>query len=339
MNELPQPLPFRRSFASGHEDSETPDDLQAAGIAAQGGARDGAEPDAVVPSVRLSPKLLGLAALAGAVAAAAVVAVVAGLGLTGRDDPRLAVLQQRNAELAQLVQGLTDKMRALETGFVAADAAGAKLSARLQEHGAALGTVKADLEQLVAASRQSRDEQAGVSAPALFGVAVVQLRDALEAGRPFVWELVNLRGIAGTAPTLLAQLNRLAPLATEGVPTDEQLAVGLQVLKASDSLSGRASLLNTGVQAFTRVFGNATSAVPGVADPQLLQRAAVRLSAGDYDGTMRDLAALRGPVAREARTMIDGAQRRATAQDAVEFLSNAARDGLQQQMRASMKAP
>lgn len=336
MNELPPPKSFRRTFASGQEENGMSADLPAAvGRAPDDPARDRVAPEA---PARISARILGLGALAGTVAAAAVVAV-AGLVLVGQDDPRLAVLQHRNVVLAQQVQGLTDKVRALETGFVAADAASGRLNARLQEHGAELRAVQASLEQLITASRQRIEEQAGVSAPALFGVAVVQLRRAIEAGRPFAWELVNLRGITGTAPSLVAQLNRLAPLAADGVPTDEQLALGLQALRMNEGLSGRASLLSAGMQAFIRVFGNAPPDAPGTSDPQLLQRAALRLSAGDYSSTLQDLVALRGPAADEARGMIEGAQRRATAQDAVDLLSMAARDTLQHQMRAALKAP
>lgn len=346
MNEVPPLSSFRRSSSSGdaslavrgEPDDRRPDFLN------DDNARTSTDLDAPGnPQLQagLRPlKSIGVAALSGAVAAVLVVAVAAVLtGFIGRDDPRLAQLTVRNAALARDVQGLTDKLRTLDTGFVVAGETGDRIAARQQLDGAQITTIRASLDQLIAQNRRDRDELAGVSVPALFGVAVVQLRNAIAAGKPFAWELVNLRGIAGSTPALLAQINRLAPLASEGVPGDEELAIAVRALNFNDALTGRSSLIATGVDAFTRVFGNAAATSAATFNQQLLARASIRLSAGDYAGTTSDLAALRGSASGAARAVVDGARQRATAQDAVEILSIAARDGLQQQVRAVLQAP
>lgn len=346
MNEVPPLSPYRRSTSPGEVNLDVrgePRDGRA-DFLTDDNARTSTDMDAParahVPAGLRSLKITGVAALSGAIAAVVVVGIAAGLaGFTGRDDPRLAQITLRNADLTRDVQALTDKVRTLETGLVVSGDAGDRIAARQQADGSQINTIKASLDQLIAESRRNRDELAGVSAPALFGVAVVQLRNAITAGKPFAWELVNLRGIAGSAPAMLAQINRLAPLASEGVPSDEELSIAVRALNFNDALTGRSSLIATGMDAFTRVFGNAPATSMATFNQQLLARAALRLSAGDYTGATNDLAALRGSATGAARAVVDGARQRATAQDAVDILSIAARDGLQQQVRAVLQAP
>ena len=346
MNEVPPLSQFRRSVSAVDANVDMhgePHDGQR-DFLTDDNARTSTDMDApirtLMPAGLRSLKIPGVAALSGAVAAVVVVGIAAGLtGFTGREDPRLAQLTVRNADLTRDVQALTDKLRTLETGFVVSGETSDRIGARQQADGAQLTTIKASLDQLIAQNQRNRDELAGVSVPALFGVAVVQLRNAITAGKPFAWELVNVRGIAGSTPALLAQINRLAPLATEGVPGDDELAISVGALNFNDALTGRSSLIATGMDAFTRVFGNASATSAATVNQQLLARASIRLSAGDYAGATSDLAALRGSAAGAARAVVDGARQRATAQDAVDILSNAARDGLQQQVRAALQAP
>ena len=346
MNEVPPLLSYRRLTPAGEVDIGArgePHDRRD-DFLTDANARTSTDSDGPIgrslPAVMRPRKVTALAAASGAVAALVVVGIAVGIaGFIGRDDPRLAQLALRNADLSRDVQALTDKLRSIETGFVAAGEASDRIVVRQQADGAQINTIKASLGQLIEQNRSDRDSLAGVSAPALFGVAVVQLRSAITAGRPFAWELVNLRGIAGTAPAMLVQINRLAPLATEGVPGDEELAVAIRALNFNDALTGRSSLIASGMDAFTRVFGNAAVAPLASINQQLLARAGLRLSAGDYTGATNDLAALRGPAAGAARVVVDGARQRATAQDAVEILSTAARDGLQNQVRTVLQAP
>ena len=281
---------------------------------------------------------MALPALAGAVVACFV--TVGGIAwLAGRDDPRLLQLTERNADLARQLHVHNDKLRLLETGSVAAGEVSDRLASGLTAQDAKISAVKATMDQIMAFSQLGRDEQAGISVPGLFAVAVLQLRDAVKAGRTFEWELVNLRGIAGQDVATLAQINRLAPLAANGVATDGQLVDDLRALNQAETQSGRASLLAAGIDTFARVLRNVLTSVAPTANPQLVTRASSRLEAGDYGGMARELAALSGAAARDARALVEATQRRAVAEDAVEILAAGAREGLRQQMRSSMSAP
>jgi hypothetical protein len=343
MNVLPSPLPFRGSFPAGRSDSGMQEDASAAVRTSTSDSESATDADAgvkragnAVPT-QLSLKLVGLAALAGAMASAAVIVIAGGLwNFAGRDDPRLPQLVNRTADLAQQVQGLTDKIRMLETEGVAAGETADRLDGRLQADRSDIAAIKVALEQLAAFNRLSRDVQAGVAAPALFGVATLQLRDAVDAGRRFDWELVNLRGIAGSDPAVLAMLDRLAPLALTGVATSEQLGRSLAALALSENRRSGSSLLTAGFDVVSQVIGSARTASSATPNPQLLARASLRLMAGNLAGSAEDLQALSGRTAQEARPLIAAAQEAATAHDAVQTVVAAARNGLQKQLRAAV---
>jgi TolA-binding protein len=282
-------------------------------------------------------KVVALAALAGAVAAAMVFVMFGGvMSLAGREDPRLAQLASRSADLAQQIQTLSEKIRTLDTEHVAIAEAGDRLDGQLTSDRSDIAAIKTSLQQLTELNRLSRDEQAGVVAPALFGVALVQLRDSIAAGRAFDWELVNVRGIVGRDPALLAQLERLAPLAAGGVQTKAQLARGLDGLTLAENQANQSSVLSTGLAVVTRVLGTAPKSAPATANPQFLVRASVRLTAGDFGGAAQDLSALVGPNASSARPLIEALKSRAVAQNAIETLQKAARAELQTQLRSSV---
>jgi hypothetical protein len=170
------------------------------------------------------------------------------------------------------------------------------------------------------------------------GVAVVQLRDRLEAGLPFDWELVNLRGIAGSDPALLTELDRLAALAKTGVVTQQQLVYGLQNLVARDGSA--ASLLQTGMLVASRVLGPKLIEPPSGDYPVLL-RAEARLAAGDLANFLRQMQALSAPTAAAAKPLVAAARQRLDALQAVQTLQRAARGGLESQLRsvAAVTAP
>ncbi len=344
MNELPP----RRSSRHGHSDASvdhavsTDDGMSQHDFTSMADVESENRADAALPrgtdSARLPLKAVILAALVGTAAASAVFGGAL-IWIIGQEDPRLGQLAHRNADLTLQVRELADKLRILETGHVASEETSNKLAAALVANGGEIRVVKSSLDQLVAQTRLSSDEKAGVSAPALFGVAVLQLREAVQVGRRFDWELVNLRGIVGDDAALLAQITLLAPMAMNGVPTDQQLADDLRMVAARANPSGTALLLTTGINAFSRVFRNAPANVSASTNSRLLGEASSRLAESDYVGATRNLAALSGSVAWDARDLVEASRRRATAQNAVDILSRAAREGLEKQMRAAMLSP
>ncbi len=296
-----------------------------------------------------SGRVIGLAVLAGALAAAVVVLAAREL-LPPRpfDDPRLAQLVHQSGALSEQLQALTQKFRTLETEGVATASTADALSAQLAIQHTELGELTGTVQRVASGYDSDADGRRSGATAALFGVAVVQLRDAIELGRPFDWELVDLRGIAGHDPKLLRELYRLAPLASSGVPAAEQIRQGLQVLMQAEAQRSAPGIVQAGLDIVGRVFGPTLASASGNANPSgtnqanvnpaLLQQAALSLDQDDAAGTLQALRALTGDSATAARLLTTAAEKRAVALDATAVLQDAARRRLQTQLRSATAA-
>jgi hypothetical protein len=339
MNFLPTPIPFKRhdpDAASGAapEISAIPEADRTS--VADPDPIEALEPD-LAPAVAATPlRLFGFAALSGAVAASVVVLVVSVFPLRSNQDPRTLQLLHDLTDLTARVQTLADRTRTVETEDVAASQTIGAIDHRLSSTTDELNAIRTALGTLTADQQQRRDAMAGINAPALFGVAAVQLRDRIEAGLPFDWELVDLRGIVGGDPGLLAELDRLAPMSITGVVTQQRLNDAMQVLLTRDG--PRSSLVQASLGVVSRVLGP-DLITPPAADAQLLGLAAARLSVGDLPNFVRLMQGLNGPTALAARPVLLAARQRMIALDAVQRLLGAARSGLQAQLRLVSTPP
>jgi hypothetical protein len=219
----------------------------------------------------------------------------------------------------------------LETEGVASSLTVGALDKRTTATNGELDAIRSALGVMAAEQQRSRDTLAGVNAPALFGVAAVQLRDRIEAGLPFDWELVNLRGIVGNDAALLAELDKLTPMAGGGIVTQQRLLEAMQALVSREGDSS--SLMQVGIGVASRVFGSNVVAPPGN-DPQILSRASARLNAGDLPNFVREMQGLSAPTASVARPLVVATQRRMVALGAAQALLRVARTGLQTQLRS-----
>jgi hypothetical protein len=264
--------------------------------------------------------------LAGTLAAAAVVLAARTL-LPPTPRALLAAEQQAHAmaDLTEAQQALAQRLRTLETEGVAAARTEAALAADGRAVHGDIAAMQATLARLNAAAAEGSGRGR---------LAVVQLHDAVEAGRPFDWELVNVRGIVPPAPALLAALDRLAPLAAAGVPTGAQLAEGLRTLALIDDQRRALPLVGNGIELFGRALVPALLPAPD-ANPALLTRASALLDAGDMAGTLGALRRVDGATAETARPLVAGAEKRAAAEAAVRTLLDGARDGLRTQLRTA----
>jgi hypothetical protein len=285
-------------------------------------------------------RIVGMAVLAGALAAAIVV-LAARQWLPPRpfDDPRLAQLAHEAGESAEQLATLTQKLRILETEGVAGAEATATFAAQLAGQRGELGAMKATVQRVADASANDADGQRSGATAALFGVAAVQLRDAIEQGRPFDWELVDVRGIAGHDARLLRELYRLAPMAAGGVPTATQIRQGLQALSLAEFQRGAPGIVQAGLDIVGRTFGPTLISAPANPTPALLLQAALLLERGDSAGTARALRTLTGDSAIAARPVAEAAEKRAIALDATKILLDAARGRLQSQLRSAAVVP
>lgn len=218
-------------------------------------------------------------------------------------DPRLDRIPSIEADIARLDEARTvlaarvDALDALADAPARLDALATKLSdlgARID----ALGTARA------AASKDA-------GADALRAVAILQLRDAILAGRPFESELETARALtpndtgAGTS-AWSAALDALAPHAAAGVPALAALrasfpAVARAILAAPTSAASgdwvAGALRRISALVTVRPAGPVEGTEPGA----IVARAEARLADGDLAGAVAELDALDGPPAAAAK--------------------------------------
>ena len=279
-------------------------------------------------------RIVGIAAAAGVLAALAVaLAERFAIPPPRPEAARLEQVAHATSDLTDALQVQREKVRALENESVAATEATAQLDGRLKAERSDLATAQAMLARL-AADLTVNGGQSGLSVAALFGVAVAQLRDAINAGRRFDWELVNVRGIVPDTPDLLSALDRLAPMAG-GVPTEEQLASSLSTLMQIEAPRGsEIPLVGRGIELVGRILGP-TLGRPVAPDPELLARAAALLGRGDLAGSLVLLRSVDGDLAVAVRPLVAAAEKRADALAAVRILLDAARDRLSAQLKVA----
>jgi hypothetical protein len=283
----------------------------------------------------IPPRLYILSSLSGALAAVIVVSLVAMFLLRTHDDTRLVQMTHDAEDLSAHVQSLTDKIRTLETESVVTGQTTDTLGEQVKSSASEVNAIKAALTALVAEQQRASGAVGLVNAPALLGVAVVQLRDRIETGLPFEWELVDVRGIVGEQPLLVAETGRLLPMAKSGVVTQERLQSAMRGFSARDG-SG-VSYVQAGLSAVGRALGS-NLVSPATNDTQVLARAQARLTAGDLLNFVREIQGLSHPTAEAARPLVEAVKQRLVAQQAVQSLLQAARTGLQGQLRAAADA-
>lgn len=309
--------PADATLAQHDADAASPDDA---------GAVSGAGGSGVL-------RIAGISLVVGTLAAVGVLfAGRAWLAPPPREAVQLHQMEHATTDLTDAQQAMVQKLRTLETESVATADSVAALDARLRAQAAATTTLQAAVAKLVAEGN-GPGGRATLAVAALFGVAAVQLHDAVEAGRPYDWELVNLRGIVTGPPVVLAALDRLAPFAATGVPTEAQLTEGLRMLAQIDARRTAIPLVGSGIELVGRVFGPTALPLPRNPTPELLTRASVLLGDGDVAGSVRLLHRLDDAAAATARPLVAAAEQRATALAAVQTLLDAARDGLRGQLK------
>jgi hypothetical protein len=275
---------------------------------------------------------LAAAAASGAIAAV-IVAVLVLFVLPPRrvEDPRAIAISRDLEDLKLQLRGVSDKVHELEAGAVATAASTATLMGTLTDQTATIATLRKDLTALSDASQRQWDDQAGIAAPALLGVAVVQLRTAIDRGLPFDWELVNLWGIAGRRPDAMTELARLTPMAATGVPTPQQIVALLQDM--ANRVDPPVSLIGNSLITIEWILG--AGAGTAAENGALVRRVITVAQRGDYAAAARDLRTIGRDGAAAAEPVIAAMDRRAVAQAATTRLMAMARDGLAAQARAT----
>lgn len=304
------------------------------GRAAEDGIPDAA--DSPVASER-SPLRLALSAAAqpavvgGLVGAVmAVVVVLALTTLRPALDPRLPGLAGQVSTFQTSLYALESAVRAAEVDLVRALDANAALAGRIDAQAGEIRTAMAEL----AAARQQLKLETGPGS-VVFGVSVVQLADAVAAGRPFESEWVNLYALTAGNEPLREQLRRLMPVASAGVPTVGELRQSLRMTAAPRTPVVEAgNLLQHGLNMLRSSFG---VPVGTTADRQiasgLVTDADRRLANGDLAGAIESIGNLAEPAALSFQTWVASAQRRQMVDAAVGELTRASTTALRARAR------
>jgi hypothetical protein len=274
---------------------------------------------------------------AAAIGAGAVSAAVVGAALyfllppQRAEDPRLPAISRDVEELKQQVLAINDRLRTLDTGAVSAAETIQELKSTVRDQTAGLAAVQKGLSAQEEAAAHNRDEQSEIVAPALMGVAVVQLREAVDRGLRFDWELVNLWGVAGRQPEAAAELNRLTPL-VRGVQTERQIKDSLRLLAVRWDYG--MNPLRTGINAAEWLVGIGSGTL-NTSSPNaaLLYRAMTLMERDDYLGVSRELRKANGDLAGEVAPVITAVEARATALSACGRLMVIAKRALEAQAR------
>jgi hypothetical protein len=177
------------------------------------------EPMALIRSSGAIPLLAG--GISGAVAA--IIALFMINTFQPPLDPRVVPMAGQLSGFVQQMYNLETSLRAVEVDLVRVlDTSGAT-SSRLAAQDAKI----ADGLSLMTAARDSLRIQNGPGSP-VFGVAVVQLMNAVRAGRPFESEWVNVFALTADTPELRDSMMPLVSVVREGVPNPETLSEELR---------------------------------------------------------------------------------------------------------------
>ena len=201
--------------------------------------------------------------------------------------------RQLRQDLAALQQATTD----LKTQ-VTADAGTFAKSQQLSDVNATAAKLQSDLA-VIAARDQSREQSAG---RIMLALELGNLKRAVERGGAYVNELAEVKRLA---PKTL-DLTALEAGAEKGLPTNSLLTSEFKdltwsILNADSKPSGDGSLLGQlwqGARSVVQV--RRTGDVAGDGTEAILARAETRLLADDLDGTLREVAQLKGDARKAA---------------------------------------
>lgn len=242
------------------------------------------------------------------------------------DPAAVQKLQREVAGLGQRVDGIAARP--------AVDPAAVE---KLQQEVAGLGRRAGDLAGRVAAleTRMAAPARAEGKQAALL-VALLQMRERLDAATPFAAPYAAFRALAQGRPELLAAAQPLAALAPEGVKSRAALARDLAHLAgpiatarapaAADDWSGR--VLDQLRRLVTiRRIGGGHETPPEAA----VEQAQADLAHGDLAAAVKAIETLSGPSATAAQPWLAEARRRLAAEAALARLQQGLEAGITQQ--------
>jgi hypothetical protein len=138
-------------------------------------------------------------------------------------DPRVVPMAGQLSGFVQQMYNLETSLRAVEVDLVRVLGTNSVTGDRLAAQDAKI----ADGLSRMTAAQENLRVQNGPGSP-VFGVAVVQLMNAVRAGRPFESEWVNVFALTADTPELRESLMPMVSVVREGVPTPLTLSAKLR---------------------------------------------------------------------------------------------------------------
>lgn len=233
--------------------------------------------------------------------------------------------QQQRAAAADAVQKLEQRLTAVEARLATVPAGGAEQAQRLDALEKTGGDAAAAVKSLggrVEALEKAEQQQAGAD-PTDTGLLLMllQIRDAIAAGRPFAAEYDAFTALAHDRPKIAAAAAPLAADAQHAVPTRDALrqqldALSLQIAEArppeTSGWTGQAWARMRSLVSVRRIGGSGQS--PSESAVGAAQR---ELAQGDLAAAVGRLKALSGAAAEAAKPWLDAADTRLAAENAL----------------------
>jgi hypothetical protein len=232
------------------------------------------------------------------------------------------------------LQQLEQRLGANEAQSTSRAAAEAAATQKVQQELARLGTAAADLtDRLQALERQLRTQIGGERTDAALLLALLQLREAIDQGRPFGAEFAAFAALAHDRPDLAAAAGPLAGAAPDGVPGRSAL------VKSLAELAGRITTVEAvppaadwRTQALSRLRSLVTiRRIDGApqGEPEAAVSTAERaLGRGDLGDAVNALDRLSGANAEAAADWLSLARRRLSVEAALAHLQELLAAGL-----------
>ncbi|NQW01117.1 MAG: hypothetical protein HQ483_15535 [Rhodospirillales bacterium] len=267
-------------------------------------------------------------------AAMAVLAVFLINKLSPPMDPRMqpmaiqlsAFIDRMDLQEAGLQSVQVDLIKLIEDGE--------KSTGDLNERDARIAMAMTEVESV---RRELRAEN-GVGSP-VFNVAVVQLVNAVSSGLPFESEWVTLYALTSAEPELRAHLQRLLPMARNGVETIAFLRQELKQMSLDNGIPNNSN--NQGLVHLGTMFLQTQLGIPVGNTPieqvmaEFMRELDNRLLVGDLSGAILQLEELKGEYTDTFSPWLEQARRRQIAGEVADALRDIAKIRLQE--RAATK--
>ena len=246
-------------------------------------------------------------------------------------DPRVVPLAGQLSGFVQQMYNLETNLRAVEVDLVRVLNTNGATSSRLSAQDAKIAD---GLSQMTAAQESLR-VQNGPGSP-VFGVAVVQLMNAVRAGRPFESEWVNVFALTADTPELRDSLMPLVSVVAEGVADTSALSEKLRLrsLELGVSVDPPGDILKAGLAFLQDRLGLPIGLSAGDEVVQnVLARTDKFLRAGQLEAALTMFSNLGDATTGDFQEWLALAQSSAMARRVVDRLSVVSRSRLRERAR------